>query len=327
MKQEGLAGTIKLFGTPAEETGVGKIYMARDGVFQGLDVVLEWHPGRKTKVTNVAGLALNNFEVEFFGQAAHGAADPWNGRSALDGVELMNHAVNMMREHMKPTARVHYVIPDGGGAPNVVPEYARVWYFVRDVDREGVEDYYQRILKIAEGAALATGTSHKVNFITGLNQYNLNKPLLALIHKNLTAVGPPEFTDAEQEWARELQKFLGTEEIGFHTEIEALDAPPPEGTGSTDVADVSFIVPTAGFGVATAPQKVPWHSWATTASHGTEAGFKGAVVATKVLVLPAIDLYTDPELLKEAQIYFEQQTEGKPYKSPLPEGQKVKLPD
>ena len=161
----------------------------------------------------------------------------------------MNYGVNLMREHIRPTARIHYVIADGGGAPNVVPEYARVWYFVRDVDREKVDDYYQRILKIVEGAALATGTTFKINFITGLHQYNLNQPLLQLLHKNLTEVGPPVFTEEEQKWGRDLQKFLEIEEIGFHTGIEGLDAPPPEGTGSTDVADVSFVVPTAGFGL------------------------------------------------------------------------------
>jgi len=234
----------------------------------------------------------------------------------LDAVELMNYGVNLMREHIRPTARIHYVIADGGGAPNVVPEYARVWYFVRDVDRQKVDDYYQRILKIVEGAALATGTTFKINFITGLHQYNLNQPLLELLHKNLTEVGPPVFTEEEQKWGRDLQKFLEIEEIGFHTGIEGLDAPPPEGTGSTDVADVSFVVPTAGFGVATAPLGVPWHSWATTASHGT-----------KVLVLTAIDLYTEPRLIQEAKAYFDQQTGGKSYKSPLPEGQQVPLPD
>ncbi|MFQ5926951.1 MAG: amidohydrolase, partial [Terriglobia bacterium] len=158
LEKHGLAGTVKLFGAPAEETVVGKVYMAKAGVFDGVDAVLEWHPGTETEVRNQPGRAMNNFEVEFFGQAAHASADPWNGRSALDAVELMNYGVNMLREHVKPTTRIHYVIPRAGEAPNVVPEYAKVWYYVRDINREEVQKYYERILKIAEAAALATGT-------------------------------------------------------------------------------------------------------------------------------------------------------------------------
>ena len=161
MEDQGIEGTIKLFGTPAEETVVGKVYMAKAGVFDGLDAVIDWHPGTETEVKNQKGRAMNNFEVEFFGQAAHAAADPWNGRSALDAVEMMNYGANLLREHVMPTTRIHYVIPNAGQAPNVVPEYAKVWYYVRDIDRESVEKHYDRLLKIAEGAALATNTEHK----------------------------------------------------------------------------------------------------------------------------------------------------------------------
>ena len=329
MVRHKIKGTLKLFGTPAEETVVGKVYMAKDGVFDGLDAVLEWHPGDDTKAGYGKALAMNNFQVEFFGQAAHGAADPWNGRSALDAVELMNYGVNLMREHVYPTTRIHYVIPNGGEAPNVVPEYAKVWYYVRDTSRANVEKFYSRILKIAEGAALATATTYKITLITGVHKYNLNEPLILAVDKNLKLVGPPEFTEEEQKWAKELQRNTQKEEKGFLTNIK--DIPSdwktklPEG-GSTDVAEVSFITPTVGFRVATAPYDVPWHSWATSASHGTLAAFKGAVVASKVLTLTAIDLFTDETLRKEAKSYFIKQTGGKPYISPLPEGQKVMLP-
>ncbi|CAN5595603.1 M20 family metallopeptidase [soil metagenome] len=329
MEKKNIKGTIKLFGTPAEETVVGKVYMAKEGVFDNLDAVLEWHPSDETGVTFLPTLAMNNFEVEFFGQAAHGAADPWNGRSALDAVEMMNFGVNLMREHVYPTTRMHYVIADGGGAPNVVPEYAKVWYYVRDTSRNNVEEHYNRILKIAEGAALATNTSHKVTLVTGVHQYNHNEPLLKALHQNLIIVGPPQFTEEEQNWAHELQEFTGKNTKGFHTGINEI--PPdwkkrPVQGGSTDVAEVSFIAPTAGLIVATAPMGVPWHSWATTASHGTLAGFKGADVATRVLTLTGIDLLTNEKLRKEAKDYFIQQTGGKEYQSPLPQDQQVTLP-
>lgn len=330
MSKGKFTSTLKLFGTPAEETVTGKVYMANAGVFNGLDAVLEWHPSQENKVTFESSLAMNNFQVEFFGQAAHGAADPWNGRSALDAVEMMNYGVNLMREHIYPSTRIHYVIPNGGEAPNVVPEYAKVWYYVRDTSRSNVEKYYDRILKIAEGAAMGTATTHKVTLITGVHEYNLNKPLLEAIQKNLQLVGPPTFTDEEQKWARDLQKSTEKEEQGFMTAIELMPEGWEElspGGGSTDVAEVSFLSPTAGFGVATAPQGVPWHSWATSSSHGTKASFRSAEVATKVLVLSGVDLFTNSELLADAKAYFQKKTAGKPYVSPIPKAQKIILPE
>lgn len=327
MTAHGLAGTIRLYGTPAEETVVGKVYMAKDGLFDAADAVLEWHPYIETAVRNQPGLAMNNFEVEFFGQAAHAAADPWNGRSALDAVELMNFGVNLMREHVMPTTRIHYVIPRAGEAPNVVPEYAKVWYYVRDIDRESVEKWYDWILKIAEGAALGTRTEHKVFLITGVHEYNLNRPLQVALQRNLEFVGSPPFTDEEQAFARKLQAFLDIEEKGFDTEVQPLaDEPEPASGGSTDVAEVSYITPTAGFDVTTAAAEVPWHSWATTACHGTDAGVKGAVVAAKVLALTGVDLLTDAALLQEAKAFFEEKTGGQPYQSPIPQDQAAPLP-
>ena len=330
MDKNNVNGTIKLFGTPAEETLVGKVYMAKDGVFDNLDAVLEWHPSTETASGFERSIAMNNFEVEFFGQAAHGAADPWNGRSALDAVEMMNYGVNLLREHVYPTTRIHYVIPNAGDAPNVVPEYAKVWYYVRDTSRSNVEKYYQKILNIAEGAALSTGTTHKVKLITGVHSYNINGPVLMALQKNLDIVGPPSFTEEEQEWGKKLQEAALKEEKGFQTEIKPIpddwEKLSPTG-GSTDVAEVSLIAPTAGFSVATAPIGVPWHSWATSASHGTMAGFKGAQVATKVLTLTAIDLFIDEKLREEAKAYFNEKTGGEAYKSPLPKEQKVTLPE
>ncbi len=319
MEKHNLKGTVKLFGSPAEEIVVGKVYMAKAGIFDGLDVVLDWHPGTETRVKNQPGRAMNNFEVEFFGQAAHASADPWNGRSALDAVELMNYGVNLMREHVKPTTRIHYVIPNGGEAPNVVPEYAKVWYYVRDINREEVEKYYQRILNIAKGAALATGTTHNVYLITGVHEYLLNRPLQEALQQIMEQVGAPKFTEEEQEFARRLQRFVGKEEKGFKDKVEPLaEKPEPPRGGSTDVAEVSWIVPTVGFQVTTAAAEVPWHSWATTACHGTEAGRKGAVVAAKIIATMGTELLTNPDLIQKAKAFFDKATGGKPYKSPIP---------
>ncbi len=327
IEKHGLGGTVRLYGTPAEETVVGKVYMAKAGVFDDLDASLDWHPSLETQVRNQPGRAMNNFTVDFFGQAAHGSADPWNGRSALDGVELMNYGVNLMREHIRPEARIHYVIPSGGEAPNVVPEYAKVWYFVREADRKKVEENYSWILKIAEGAALATRTEHKVTLITGVHEMNLNRPLQVAMQKNLEWVGAPAYNEAEQAFARELQRSLGIEEKGLDVEIKPLaDDPEPLSGGSTDVAEVSYIAPTVGLQVTSAAADIPWHSWATAASHGTDGSVKSAYVAAKVLALTGVDLLTDPALVKEARKYFLEKTGGKPYESPIPIDQKPPLP-
>ncbi len=322
MTKNRLPGTVKLFGTPAEETVVGKVYMAREGIFEGIDAVLEWHPSDENGVRNQPGRSMNNFEVEFFGQAAHASADPWNGRSALDAVELMNYGVNLMREHVKPTTRLHYVIPRAGEAPNVVPEYARVWYYVRALNREEVQQYYEWVLNIAESAALATGTTHKVHLITGVHEYLLNRPLQEALQVNLELVGAPTFTKKEQAFARSMQLSLKIEEKGFKEELEPLaDEPQPPRGGSTDVAEASWITPTAGFSVVTAAEEIPWHSWAATACHGTAAGRKGAVVAAKVLAAMGVDLLTRPDLIEEAQKFFKEASGGKPYRSPSPADQ------
>jgi aminobenzoyl-glutamate utilization protein B len=328
MDRHDLKGTIKLFGTPAEETGVGKVYMARDGIFDGLDAVLEWHPSDSTKVSNQPGRALNSFMVEFFGQSAHAAGDPWSGRSALDAAEMMNYGANLMREHVKETARIHYVIPNGGDAPNVVPDYTRVWYFVRDKDRSLVEQNYNWLLKIAEGAALATGTTHKVTFITGVHEYLLNRPLQEALQANLELIGAPKFTREDQRFARDLQASLDIEQAGFYSDIIPLaDKPGEVSGGSTDVAELSWMIPTAGFSVTTAAAEIPWHSWAATACHGTAAGRKGAIVAAKVIAATGVDLLSNRKLLKEAQTFFKKASGGKPYRSPVPEGQRVPLPN
>jgi len=327
MEARKIGGTLRLYGTPAEETGIGKVYMARDRLFDDLDAALEWHPSQHNAVGNTANQALNNFSVEFFGQPSHAAYDPWNGKSALDALELFAHGVNMMREHIKPTARVHYVFPSAGEAPNVVPGYARVWGFVRDLDRPSVEAHYAWLLQIAEGAALATKTTQKAALTTGLHEYMFNRPLQEAMQKNLEAVGGPKFGDAEQAFARQLQKVLGLTESGIDTSVRALAAgvEPAEG-GSTDVADVSHITPTVGLEVATAGKDLPWHSWATAASHGIPGASKAAESAAKILALTGVDLLTQPALVSRARAEFVKRTGGRPYVSPIPADQKPPIP-
>ena len=327
MAEHGTPGTVRLYGTPAEETVVGKVYMARDGLFDDLDASIVWHPGQRTAVSNHRARALNNFEVTFRGQAAHGAFDPWNGRSALDAVELMNHGVNMMREHVEPSARIHYVIPNAGDAPNVVPEYARVWYYVRDTTRTAVEESYDWILDIADGAAKMTRTEYEVFLITGVHPYTLVRPLQEAMQANLERVGPPQFSDVDQTFARKLQTFLKAETSGLRDTIDHLaDRPLPAGGGSSDVAEVSYIAPTVEFSVTTAAEHIPWHSWATSASHGTPGSIKGAQVATKAMALMGAEIILDADLLRRAKEAHAEAIGGVPYKSPIPEGQAVPLP-
>jgi len=327
MEKQGLRGTIRLYGTPAEETLVGKVYMANAGLFNDLDAALDWHPDWRAGVNNQTGQAMNNFSVEFFGQSAHGAYDPWNGRSALDAVELMNHGVNMMREHIEPTARIHYVMTHTGDAPNVVPEYARVWYYARESNREKLGKNYAWILDIAAGSARATRTRHEVTLITGVHEMLLNRPMQEAVQRNFEFVGAPTYGEEEQLFARDLQTFLELEATGIDTELMPLadGVEPPEG-GSTDVAEVSWIAPTVSIYVASAGVGLPWHSWATAASHGIPGAAKSAQVAARVLALTGVDLLTDPDLLERAKADFREHTGGKPYVSPIPVDQKPSLP-
>ncbi len=327
MDEHGVRGTLRVYGTPAEETVVGKVYMAKAGLFGDVDAALEWHPDLRTQTSNRHTQAMNSFEVEFRGQAAHAAYDPWNGRSALDAVELMNDGVNLLREHIRPSTRIHYVIPSAGEAPNVVPEFAKVWYYVRDENREFVERYYEHVLDIARGAAIATRTDHTVRLLTGVHAVLFNRPLQEAVQRNLELVGAPQFTDGEQGFAREMQAFLEIDPVGYNTAIEPLASEPlPVRGGSTDVAEVSRITPTVGFLIASAPAGVPWHSWATSASHGTTAGIKAARVAAQVIALTGMELLTDPGLVRRARHAFEEATAGNPYVSPVPPDQKPVLP-
>jgi aminobenzoyl-glutamate utilization protein B len=317
MEKENIPGTLVFYGCPAEETVYGKTVMAKAGLFDELDAAVAWHPGSKNEVSLNSSLAMNSFEVTFHGRTAHGASDPWNGRSALDAVELMNYGVNMMREHVEPTVRIHYVIKQGGAAPNVVPDTAVVWYYVRALDRPAVEKLYKRVLKIAEGAALATETEFEVKLITGVHNVLVNETIAAAFHRNLTLVGAPDFDESEHGFAKALQKQFGAEEKGLNEEVRPLEKEPYLGGGSTDVAEASWIAPLGQFNVACAPEGTPWHSWVVVSCSGGSIGHKCMITAAKVLAATTLDLLTDEKLLAAATEEFQKDTEGKPYASPL----------
>jgi len=327
MEKYNIPGTIKLFGCPAEETVVGKTFMAREGIFDNLSAAIVWHPSTTTRVNTGSSLAMNNFKVFFYGHTAHAASDPWNGRSALDAVELMDIGVNFLREHIHPTARIHYVILNGGKAPNVVPDFAEVWYYVRDVNRKNVDEIYKRVLNIIKGASLMTETEYKVEFITAVHSLLPNITGSKVMQKNLEKIGAPKFTPEEIDFAKEIQKSCGKEEKGLKQKVEPFKIIIDQRGGSTDVAEVSRITPTVQLNVACAPVGIPWHSWAVVASSGHSIGHKGMLVAAKVMALTAIDFLNNSKLIEKMWKEFKEKTKGEKYKSPLPEGLKVKLPE
>jgi len=316
-----LNGTIRFFGTPAEEAVGGKIYMLREGVMNGVDVILAWHPADRTEADTRSTQALLDIEVEFRGKAAHAAYDPWNGRSAVDGLEIFTHAVNMMREHIRPTARMHYVIVEGGDVPNVVPERARVWIWLRDLEMKSVEQMYARLRKMAEGAALAADVQSTVALRGGDWNMNVNMTAQRLLHSNLVWLGPLQFSNEEQQFARAIQREAGVAEKGLNTEVKPFDANPgPAEGGSTDVGDISWNFPTINLSVTTAPADAPWHGWPVVACGGMSIGHKGMVYASKALAATMIDLYKNPKAIADIRREFDEDVKNVPFKTYIPAG-------
>jgi aminobenzoyl-glutamate utilization protein B len=314
-----LRGTIIYFGTPAEEAVGGKTYMARDGVFNDVDVMFAWHPGDISHADMITGQAMVDLRIEFRGRTAHAAADPWNARSALDAVEAFTHGVNLMREHMPLSSRVHYVIADGGDVPNVVPDHAAVWIWARDQKRSEVDKLYAWLRKIAEGAALITETQVEVKLQGGSWETLINATGAKLLDANLRWIGTPAFTAEEEAFAKKIQAATQVPAVGMSREIEALDAQVEEG-GSTDVGDVSWIVPTLNLTVVTSPRNAPWHAWPVVASGGTSIGHKGMIVAAKTLAATMVDLYEKPQALREVRAEFEKKRGDVVFKAYLPDG-------
>jgi aminobenzoyl-glutamate utilization protein B len=312
-----LPGTIQLFGTPAEEILFGKTFMIRDGAFKKTDLVLAWHPDDQNRVTNRTRLAATAVNVEFFGRSAHASAAPWLGRSAFDAMMLFDHAISLMREHIKPTARMHRVIRDGGSAPNIIADHTLGEYWLRDITGESVNEMVGRLKKAAEGAALATETRAQATVTFSVREPVPNDPLNAVLQRELDRVGPPRFDDADQRFAKAMQKELSFEQLGLATAVMPF-AQKNGGTASSDIGEVSAVVPLAELNVATRPLGTAAHHWAQTACAAHPLGYKGMAVAAKVLAAGTIDVLTDPAVVKAAHEEFGVQTKGKPYVSPLP---------
>lgn len=306
LDSSGTDGEIRVLGTPAEEGGSGKVYMVRDGLFDDVDVALHWHPSSSNTASQSISLANISGKFRFSGLASHAAMAPERGRSALDGVESLNYMANMMREHVPQETRIHYIISNGGGsAPNVVPAAAEAYYYVRHPDPVIVREVFQRLHDAAEGAALGTGTTFEFEQTGGVFSLLPNDTLGKVMHASLEQVGGVQYTPADTAFAQEMQQHLDKKvDIAQAAEIEPYSVD-GDGFGSTDVGDVSWAVPTVGMGAATWVPGTPAHSWQAVAASGMDIGHKGAVVAAKALSLTAQRLFSDPDLVQQAQEEFD----------------------
>lgn len=307
MTSNRVGGTLRYYGTPAEEGGSGKVYMVREGLFRDVDAVIGWHPGDLNDISGTSSQANITGKFRFRGVSAHAAASPERGRSALDGVEAMNVMVNMMREHVPQDSRIHYVITSGGRAPNVVPDFAEVYYYVRQNDMRIMDDIWDRVVKAAEGAAMGTGTTVDFEITGSVYPVLLNETLAKVMYDKLRRVGGVKYSTEEETWAKTLQQSLGTQAAPLENAWTV--APWQFGgssAGSTDVADVSWNVPTVQIGTATWVPGTPAHSWQAVASSGMSIGAKGMIVAAKTMALTAADLFGSPATLAAAKAEMDQ---------------------
>lgn len=337
MEQHAIPGTVRYFGCPAEETLMGKVFMARAGVFDGVDAFFTWHPMHANTVWAASSAALNSFKLSFHGTSAHAASSPEAGRSALDAVMLADVGMNYLREHIMPEARIHCVVTHGGEAPNIVPEYAQSWYYVRAPRRTQVEDIYARALNVARGAALMTDTSLEVELVAACHDFLPNQTLQAVLLESMSRLGPPMFDTDDTEFARALQCTLPEgsvdaavlasgvprERLGdplcssVLEQVGALRAGTVQPV-STDVGDVSYIAPTAQITACCMPLGVPLHSWQAVASCGSPIGLKAMLWVSKVLALSALEVLRDSEVLRAAGREHTAATGGTRYQCPIP---------
>ncbi len=321
-----IKGTVKLFGTPAEETGIGKTYMLREGVFKGVDTILAWHAGDTTAAAWDYSKAMVSVKFKFEGLASHASVSPYQGRSALDAVELMSVGVNYMREHVKEDTRIHYVITNGGGQPNVVPPSAEVWYYLRANRHTDVEDSFVWLTEIARAAAAMSRTRLiETRIDADMHEVLPNRTLVEVIQKNLELVGAPKFDEREKAFARATQKDLRPmPSLALSEQVEPLPATPPrQGTHSTDVGDLTWFFPVGQFTAATYSYGAPGHSWQIVACTGTSIGEKGMIVAAKTIAGTAIDLYRSPELIQRAREDLRKTMADQKYTTLIPEGQRA----
>lgn len=316
LKTTGRKGTIRFYGTPAEEGGAGKVYMVRAGLFQDVDAVIHWHPGDDNNANPISSLSNKSAKFRFRGIASHAAASPERGRSALDAVEALNYMVNMMREHIPEKSRVHYVITKGGEAPNVVPAFAEVYYYIRHPEMDVVKDLFNRVTKAAEGAALGTGTTMDYEVIHGV--YNLlpNQILSTNLYENLKTVGGVTYDKTEEDFALKIFPSLNRKDVNISDAalVKPYADQSDEAFGSTDVGDISWLVPTAGISSATWVPGTAAHSWQAVAAGGMSIGHKGMMVAAKTMALTIMDCLVSPEMLKNAKLELLQRRGGDQFK-------------
>ena len=304
LKENKKSGTIRFYGCPAEEGGSGKVYMTREGLFDDVDIALHWHAANQNSASIRPALANKSAKFRFYGVSAHAAGAPEKGRSALDAVEAMNTMVNMLREHVTESTRIHYVITRGGEAPNVVPDFAEVYYYARHKTRDEVIKVFDRIVDAAKGAAIGTGTTMDFEMIGGTHDMLHNEILQKIVHKNLSYVGGYKYDDEELVFAKEISKSMNTRLDLKYVEGVAPYEDYSAAGGSTDVGDVSYTVPTVGFRTATWVPETPAHSWQAVAAGGTTIGDKGMIIASKTLALTAIELIENPKIIKSAKKEF-----------------------
>jgi len=304
LEETGTAGTVRVFGTPAEEGGSGKVYIVRDGQFDDVDIALHWHAGDRNSAEASTTLANRSAKFRFRGVSAHAAGSPEKARSALDGVEAFNHMINLMREHVPQETRIHYVITAGGKAPNVVPDFAEVFYYLRHPEAEKIKEIWKRIEAAAEGAAQGTGTQVEWEIIHGNHAVLVNETLSHMMDEKLRMVGGVSYTSHEQQFAEEIYATLNQPELTLGSQEEIQPFSVRLGFHSTDVGDVSMIVPTVGVSTATWVPGTSAHSWQSTAASGMTIGYKGAQVAAKTLTLAAIELFENAALREQALAEF-----------------------
>ena len=316
-----IKGTVKFLGTPSEEKFFGKIWMVNAGLWDDVDVNISWHPSAETKADVQSSLALVDFKVEFFGQAAHASADPWNGRSASDALELYASGINYYREHVRPSVRMHYHIQDGGQVVNVVPDYSRIWVRVRDTKRSGMMPVYERVQEMAKGAAILANVDYKISLISGIYEVLVNREGGEIMQKNLELLGPIEYTDDEIAFGKKIQEITKKEQVGMDSAINPLlDTKENPGGGSTDVGDVSWNVANINLGVTTAPKDTPWHSWAVVACGGMSIGHKGMLYSSKAMSMTMLDLFENPVLVNKVKAEYKERKGNEVYKAIIPEG-------
>jgi len=343
LEKSGIRGTIKFFGCPAEENFSGKVYMVREGCFNGVDAAVCHHPSSMNAASLRSGLAIVSAKFHFYGKAAHAGGSPEQGRSALDAVELMNVGVNYLREHVIQDARIHYVVEKGGNQPNIVPHYARSWYYVRAPERDEVEYIFDWIVDVAKGAAMMTRTELKMEFEAGLYNVIPNRTIAELIVKNMRQIGLPTYSREELKFAEEVAKTIPreskvtqlkkTKRPGWERLVDKLmddEIPDPWGDGeyshgSTDVADVSWHVPTVEFGTATWVLGTPGHSWQNVAQSRVGLGHKSLVFSAKVMAGTALDLLANEKLIAKAKEEHRRRLGNRKYKSPIPVDHKPPL--